>query len=83
MNENKNMKWMMFVMILCCGLPLFLIVLFGVGGRTLGFSSWFTLIAIAVLVGMHFLIMKKMHKQNKNDDKTEENKKLKDHSGCH
>ncbi len=90
--SNKNMMWMMAI---CCGLPLLLILVVGGGGRALGASTWVVFGGMAVMILAHFFMMGK-HKGNGNsdekdkltgeEDKNKDNKDDKNHSGhgcCH
>jgi fatty acid desaturase len=88
-HDEKNDNWMMWVMMLCCAVPLLLIVFFGLGGKALGAPTWVVLGGIAVMVIAHFFMMGKSH--NHSDEEQSaigegKNKDSKDHSGhgcCH
>ncbi len=86
-HDGKNDNWMMWVMMICCAIPLLVIVLFGFGGRALGAPTWIILGAIAVMVIFHFISMGKSHKHSDEEQTTDgEKKDDKDHSGhgcCH
>lgn len=82
---NKSMMWMMAI---CCGLPLLLILFVGGGGKALGTSTWVVFGGMAVMILAHFLMMGRSHKNSNEGHSTteEENKNGKDHSGhgcCH
>lgn len=88
-HDQKNDNWMMWVMMICCAVPLLLIVLFGLGGRALGAPTWIIFGGIAVMLIAHFFMMGRSHKRS-NKDKTalgenKDGKDSKDHSGhsCH
>lgn len=90
--SNKSMMWMMAI---CCGLPLLLILVVGGGGKALGVSTWVIFGGIAVMVLAHFFMMGKHKGDSSSDekkeltreeDKNEDNKNDKTHSGhgcCH
>ena len=66
---------MMWMMAICCGLPILLILFFGAGGLALGASIWIVLGAMALMIVLHLLLMRR-HKHN--------DKKDGEHShGCH
>lgn len=88
-HDGKDGNWTMWAMMICCAVPLLLIVLFGLGGKALGAPTWIVLGGVAVMVIAHFFMMGRSHKHPDeeqsaaNDDK---NKDSKDHSGhgcCH
>ncbi len=81
---------MMWVMMICCAVPLLLIVLFGLGGKALGAPTWIILGVIAVMVIFHFVSMGRSHKNSDEEQPAEgeqkDGKDHKDHSGhgcCH
>ena len=92
-DENKQSSWMMWVMMLCCALPLLLILIFGAGGKALGFPTWVVIGGIAVMAVAHFFMMGRPrkhtdsgHEMTGEEDKNKENKNNKNHSGhgrCH
>jgi len=86
-HDKKDGNWMMWAMMICCAVPLLLIVLFGLGGRVLGAPTWIVIGGIAVMVIAHFFIMGKSHKHSDEEpvaDGEEKDKDGKDHSrhGC-
>lgn len=91
--EDKQSSWMMRIMILCCVLPLLLILIFGAGGKALGAPIWVIFGGIAVMVIVHFFMMGKSHKHSNEeheitdgDGKSKDSKDNKNHSGhgcCH
>lgn len=84
-NENKQMKWMMWAMMLCCLGPILFALLFGAGARSLGAPSWIVIAIIAIVAIAHFFLMNRSHKQPANEqDVTERNgTNSSGHSGCH
>ena len=92
-HNGKDDSWMMWVMMICCAIPLLAIVLFGFGGKAFGAPTWVVLGGIAVMVIAHFFLMGRSHK-NSDEEKSitdgesenKDNKDKKDHSGhgcCH
>ena len=61
MKHDNGMMWMM---VLCCALPLVLIFVFGAGGRALGAPTWLILGGIGVMTLLHFFMMCKSHKHS-------------------
>lgn len=92
-NDNdKGMKSMMWMMVICCAVPLLLILVLGAGGKALGAPTWIVFGGIAVMVIAHFLMMGKSHKHSgdehemQDDDKNKDGKNDKTHGGhgcCH
>ena len=39
-HDGKGGNWMMWAMMICCAVPLLLIVLFGLGGKAFGAPTW-------------------------------------------
>lgn len=89
-HDGKDGSWMMWVMMICCAVPLLLIVLFGLGGKAFGAPTWVVIGGVAVMVIAHFFMMGRSHKHS-DDEKSvtgeeDGNKDKKDHSGhgcCH
>ena len=86
---NNSMMWMMAI---CCAVPLLLIFVFGAGGRALGAPSWIIFGGVAVMVIAHFFMMGRSHKHSDeeqpiaNEEDNKNSKDKKDHSGhgcCH
>ena len=63
-HNGKDDSWMMWVMMICCAVPLLLIVLFGLGGKAFGASTWVVIGGIAVMIIAHFFIMGRSHKHS-------------------
>lgn len=92
-NDGKGMKSMMWMMVICCTVPLLLIVLFGLGGKTSGAPTWVVISGITAMVIAHLFMMGKSHKHSDKEqaipdgeDKNKDNKDDKNHSGhgcCH
>ena len=92
-HDGKSASWMMWVMIICCALPLVFIVLLGAGGKALEVSSWVTIVGIGLMLLVHFFMMGRSHTHSDGDHKTtdeegknEDTKNNKDHSDhkcCH
>ncbi len=83
---------MMWMMAICCAVPLLLIFVFGAGGRALGAPSWIIFGGVAVMVIAHFFMMGRSHKHSDeeqpiaNEEDNKNSKDKKDHSGhgcCH
>ena len=82
---------MMWMMAICCGLPLLLFLFVGTGGIAVGASKWLVIGIIAVMVIAHVFIMRKGHKhddsvQKVDGEKTDAGKSEDGHSGhscCH
>ena len=87
-NDDKGMKSMMWMMVICCAVPLVLIVFLGAGGKALGAPTWIVLGGIAVMVVGHFFMMGRHKHSDSSDEKKvtdgKENpdKKDSDHSCC-
>ena len=47
---------MMWAMMLCCALPIILIVLAGGAGSTFGVSTWLVIAAVGLMVVCHYLM---------------------------
>lgn len=75
-NNDKGMGSMMWIMIICCAIPILLVVLFGLGGKAVGASSWVIFGGVAVMILAHFFMMSKSHKHsNEKHEMTEEKDK--------
>ena len=94
-HDGKNNKSMMWMMVICCAVPLVPILFVGGAGKALGGSSWVVFGGITAMILAHFFMMGK-HKGNGNSDekkelhgeenKNKDNKDDKSHSGhgcCH
>lgn len=92
-HDGKDGSWMMWVMMICCAVPLLLIVLFGLGGKSLGAPTWVVIGGVAVMVIAHFFMMGRSHKHSDEEksvtdgeNENKDSKDKKDHSGhgcCH
>ena len=85
-HNGKDDSWMMWVMMICCAVPLLIIVLFGFGGKAFGAPTWAVLGGIAVMIVAHFFMMGRSHKHSGGEDKNKDGKDNKNHSGhgcCH
>ena len=82
-HDEKDGNWMMWAMMLCCAVPLVLILLFGLGGKALGASTWVILGGIAVMLATHFLMMGRSHKRSNKEHGVagEEGKNIDDKDG--
>ena len=92
--DGKGMGSMMWMMI-CCALPLVLILIFGIGGKASGASSWVIFGGVAVMILAHLFMMRGHGHSNEEkdkqgvvgeDDKNKDDKDHKNHSGggcCH
>ena len=79
--ENKQSPWMMWAMVLCCAMPLVLILILGTSGKASGAPTWVIFSLIAVMIIAHFFMMSKSHKHSDkgssvagNEDKNKEDK---------
>ncbi len=89
-HDGKDDSWMMWVMMICCAVPLLLIILFSLGGKAFGAPTWIVIGGIAVMVVAHFFMMGRSHKHSDEEqpgaDGEAKDKDNKDHSGhgcCH
>ncbi len=80
----------MWMMVLCCALPLALILFLGTGRALSGIPSWVVLGGVALMVLTHFVMMNRSRRHSDEKQQTigEENtnKNEKNHSGhgcCH
>ena len=73
------MSWTMMV---CCGLPLLLLIILAVGGKSLGVSTQSILGWVGFMLVLHLIMMR----PRKSSPKEHDGKDNKDHSGhgcCH
>ncbi|MFA6392672.1 MAG: hypothetical protein WCW54_01100 [Candidatus Paceibacterota bacterium] len=65
-HDDKNGKGMMWMMMICCALPIVLLLIFGVGSSAgnSGNSKWIIFIGIGVMVIFHLFMMRKSHKNS-------------------
>jgi len=92
-HDGKGNNGMMWMMVICCAVPLLLFLFIGTGGRALGASSWVIFGGVAVMVIAHFFMMGRSHKHSDEkklgadgEVKDKDDKDSKDHSGhgcCH
>ena len=92
-DDNRQGNGMMWMMVLCCAIPLVLVLIFGAGGKALGAPTWIVFGGIVVMIIAHFFMMGKSHKHSdedhevtNTDDKNKDDKNNKTHSGhgcCH
>ena len=82
-DPEKGNSWMMWIMMICCGLPLLILLVIGFGGNSLGGSNWPVLGGVALMILVHFFMMKGMHR--KPTDKGNNSDSKDKHSGhsCH
>lgn len=66
---GNRMKW---GMILCCGLPLLVVIIWAFGGKAIGAFSWVTWGGIVLMVGVHIVMMMGSHKQDRNENDSKE-----------
>jgi cell division protein FtsW (lipid II flippase) len=71
-HDEKDGSWMMWVMMICCAVPLLLIALFGLGGKAFGAPTWVVIGGVAVMVIAHFWMMSKKHKDHNEDSKSKD-----------
>lgn len=84
-HDGKDDSWMMWIMMLCCAVPLLLVILFGLGGRALGTPTWVLLGGVAVMVLAHFFVMNRSPKHS-NKERVTDGENKDDHTGhmgCH
>ena len=85
-NDNSKgggHKGMMWMMVICCAIPLVFILVLGAGGKELGASTWVILGGVAVMVLAHFFMMGKSHKHSDGEAKNKDTKdKSKSGHGC-
>ena len=81
---------MMWVMTIGCIVPLLFVVFFWRGDKAIDVPTWIVLSGIAIVVGVHFLMMVKSHKHSDKDRVAGENKesnmnskKHSNHGCCH
>ena len=84
-NKDKGMKSMMWMMAICCGLPLVLFLFVGAGGIAAGASKWLVISILGVMVIAHVFMMRRGHKHKDHEQKVEgektDGKDKDDHSG--
>ena len=72
-DEDKQSQWTMWAMVLCCALPLLLILIFfGVGGKASGSSMGVIWGGIVVMAALHLFMMFVMGKSHKHSDEEHE-----------
>ncbi len=86
-DNNKGMGSMMWMMVVCCAIPLVLILVLGVGSRASGTPSWVVFSGVAVMLFAHFFMMRRSHKHSNEEHKMIEgedknNKNHSDHGCC-
>jgi cell division protein FtsW (lipid II flippase) len=79
-DNDKQSSWMIWIMVICCAVPLLFVVLFGIGGKASGAPIWIIIGGVVVMIGTHFFMMGRSRRRSdsEKDDKT--------HSGrgcCH
>ena len=73
-NNDNGIKSMMWMMVICCAVPLALILFFGVGGKALGAPTWVVFGGVAVMIAIHLFMMNKLHKRGDEEhDMSKEN----------
>ena len=90
-NNDKGMKSMMWMMAICCGLPLVLFLFVGAGGIATGASKWLVIGIVALMIIAHVFMMRRGHKhddhaQQVEGEKKDDGKSKDGHSGhscCH
>ena len=94
-NNNKGMGSMMWMMLICCAMPLIVILFLGTGAKALGASSWVIFGGVAVMLLAHFFMMRGHGHSNEEHDKqgvadqdgkNKDDNEHKNHSGhgcCH
>lgn len=80
----------MWAMMLCCALPFFILI-FGLGGKALGASTWIIFGGIAVMIIAHLFLAGRRHKHSderqaifgeEGKDKNDGNNKNRSGHGC-
>ena len=74
-NNDKGMKSMMWIMLICCGAPLLAFLFIGAGGIAVGASKWLIIGIIALMIIAHIFIMRRGHKHNDGVQQVEGEKK--------
>ncbi|MFA5773543.1 MAG: hypothetical protein WC908_02620 [Candidatus Paceibacterota bacterium] len=90
-HENKQGRGIMWMMMICCVVPIVLLLVFGVGNSASnigGNSKWIIWIVIAIMIGSHLFMMRKPHKNSNKETeilKEGEEEKVKNNSSnsCH
>lgn len=85
-HDGKEGGLMTWAMIICCAVPLLLIILFGIGGKSVGAPIWVVIGGIAVMIITYFFMLGRSHKYSDKEKSSEGERKAKDHSGhgcCH
>ncbi len=74
----------MWMMMICCALPLLLIVMFGLGGKTFGAPAWIMVGSIALILLIHLVLMSRSPHQSDKEQKKNHDKSDKEHTshGC-
>ena len=60
-HNGKHNRWMMWAMMICCAVPLLVIVMFGFGGSAFGTPALAAIGGIAIMVAAHFFLMGVSH----------------------
>lgn len=91
-SKNDGHKGMMWMMAICCGLPILFILASGASGKALGAPTWAVFGGIAVMLAVHFFAMggSRKHADKSESALSEVDKKEKkgdttssDHGCCH
>ena len=89
-HNEKSGNGIMWMMAICCGLPILFILVSGAGGKALGAPTWVIFGGVMVMLAVHFFAMRKPHKHA--DEKKEaaggenrekEGKADSNHGCCH
>ena len=80
-NDDKQNSWMVWAMIICCAIPLVLILVFSAGGKALGSPPWIVLGGVAMMMIAHFFMHCKHGSHGKGDSRDHQDKS--DSNKCH
>ena len=81
-NNSDSNSLMMWLMVLCCALPIIFLVLFS--GKAISLSSWFIFGAMAIFLIIHFWMMKRSHNHSAESENNKEGgSDSRSSSSCH
>lgn len=79
--DNKRGSWMMWMMAICCGLPLLLLAVFAIGGKSLGVSTPSILVWVGLMLVFHLVMMR--HRKGSLKEHGGKNAGHEHHDCCH
>lgn len=85
-SSDKGGRWMKWTMMLCCIVPLVILLFLGFGGKSLGASNSSLFVGVGGMILIHFLIMNRAHGKHEKHKEVDgsdgvSDKDKKDHSG--